>query len=157
MYLQGYEVDGYAMVMGWGKPVRVNANPVTRAAVVSRSGYATSFAAPVPQLPVPSMDSFMSAGRSKWDLAPATTTLTANTVAVSLHTMLGAACASDALPGNIIPIRIPTNPTVRDAIDLLARFVATDGEEFEKVLCSSPSHWINDADRMMTLTDDTGA
>lgn len=38
MFLQGYELDGYALVLCWGKKVKISNAPVTKQSLVSRSG-----------------------------------------------------------------------------------------------------------------------
>lgn len=128
MYLQGYEIDGYAMVMGWGKPVRVNNTPVSRAAVVGRSSYATSFH-PVTNTfssMVQAESDSIAIGRSKWDLPPS-----------GVNAAAPQATSSSVIPpiddSPCIQIQIPSSAAVRDTIDLLAQFVAGDGEQFEKV------------------------
>lgn len=113
------------MVLNWGKAVKINSTPVS---VPVRNP-------PLPPIPPPAIDPLIStpviqttpelvittkiegtasSSASKWDALPATP-------------------ATMTVSDPRIVVTVPQDPRTRQIIDLMAKFVAADGDAFERV------------------------
>lgn len=105
--LDGYELNGMMMTVGWGKAVKIFPIPVV-----------------VNEPPVPSITR-----GGNWDV-PSSAVAINNTSAVQLPS------STDIFSKEThkhVEVRIPMDRRRKELIDLMASFVATDGEAFEQV------------------------
>lgn len=120
--LNGYELEGMELAVGWGKAVKINATPVPPVVVMQQertSGGKWDMAPPSIVAPVAG-----SKPQSKWDMQSQPPAI--------LHTQ-SVASRFDKTRDAHIQVAYPKNPRMREIIDLLAFYVAGDGEAFEQV------------------------
>jgi RNA recognition motif-containing protein len=125
--LNGYELEGMELAVGWGKAVKINTTPVPPVAIMQQgiipsgrtSGGKWDMAPPSFGAQVVG-----SKTQSKWDMSCQPPAM--------LHTQ-PVASTFDKTRDAHIQVSYPKNPRIREVIDLLAFYVAGDGEAFEQV------------------------
>eukprot|EP01035_Chromulina_nebulosa_P021171 gene21171-27429_t len=115
MHLHEYEIHDQAITVGWGKPVKLNTTPMTLQSLTN-----PLINANVQPYAVPSINPITNqlVTTNKWDITP-----NDNIIEV------------DYKPGDpSIQIRVPENDDVVYLIDTLAKVVAVDGDQIEKII-----------------------
>lgn len=133
MELHEYELEGSAMVLNWGKAVKINANPF---AVQSAKHPSISQSVPSSAPVIPSVSESTKESASLSDTVPTTQPTADRPASIAVGSKWDAPPVAPVVMKESDPritVVVPQDPRIRRLIDLTAKFVAVDGESFEKV------------------------